>query len=72
MARSTRKLKRGGAIGETMRFIYTTNPLRRGWTETIYPLAQFFLRIPSQIPWSDYEYEGPTSVDIEVLDENNK
>ena len=71
MRRTTRKLKRGGARGETMRFIYTTNPLRRGWTETIYPLAQFFLQIPSQIPWGDYEYVGPTSVDVEVFDENN-
>jgi hypothetical protein len=55
-----------------MRFLYTTNPLRRGWTETIYPLAQFFLRIPSQIPWADYEYVGSTTVDVDVFeDENN-
>jgi len=64
MPRLTRKHKHGGARGETMRFLYSTNPLRRGWTETIYPLAQFFLQIPSQIPWEDYEYVGPTTVDL--------
>ncbi len=71
MPRYTRKHKRGGARGEHLRFIYTTNPRRVGWTEVIYPLAQFFLRIPSQIPWADYEYVGPTTVDVDVLDANS-
>jgi hypothetical protein len=71
MPRSTRKHKCGGARGEHLRFIYTTNPRRVGWTEVIYPLAQFFLRIPSQIPWADYEYVGPTTVDVDVLDSNS-
>jgi hypothetical protein len=72
MPRLTRKHKHGGARGETMRFIYTTNPLRRGWTETMYPLAQFFLRIPSQIPWNEYEYIGPTTVDLTNIDIHSK
>jgi hypothetical protein len=71
MPRYTRKNKRGGARGEHLRFLYTTNPRRVGWTEVIYPLAQFFLRIPSQIPWADYEYVGSTIVDVDVLDEAN-
>lgn len=53
-----------------MRFIYTTNPLRRGWTETMYPLAQFFLQIPSQIPWNEYEYVGSTTVDLSIINLN--
>jgi hypothetical protein len=71
MPRNTRKHKKGGARGEHLRFKYTTNPRRIGWTEVIYPIAQLFLRIPSQIPWADYEFVGTSTVDVYVFDENN-
>lgn len=66
---STRKQrKQGGARGENLKFRYTTNPLRAGWTEAIYPLAPFFLQIPAKIPWSSYVYEGPTQISLMDLD----
>ena len=62
--------KKGGARGETLKFKYTKNPLRVGWTEAIYPLAPLFLQLPAAIPWHTYSFNGTSTVEIEDLGNN--
>lgn len=79
--RKTRRNRthRGGVKLRDLVFNYTTNPARIAWVKATYNMGPVFLRMIDTIPWSSYQYKGPTQLgflnndtgEIESIEERN-